>query len=74
MVWVILPFLIARKMTLREPLLGGPRRRLGWWEDFEAFVSRGSVVDLAIGIVIGGAFGKIVTSFVARHLVVDHGT
>ncbi|MCL1876868.1 large conductance mechanosensitive channel protein MscL [Candidatus Saccharibacteria bacterium] len=33
-------------------------------KEFEAFVTRGNVVDLAIGIVIGAAFGKIVSSFV----------
>ena len=33
-------------------------------KEFKEFVMRGNVVDLAIGIVIGAAFGKIVTSFV----------
>ena len=32
--------------------------------EFKAFAMRGNVVDMAVGIVIGGAFGKIVTSFV----------
>jgi len=34
------------------------------WQEFKKFVMRGNVVDLAIAVVIGGAFGKIVTSFV----------
>ena len=34
-------------------------------DEFKAFAMRGNVVDLAVGIIIGGAFGKIVTSFVA---------
>lgn len=34
------------------------------WQEFKKFVMRGNVLDLAIGIIIGGAFGKIVTSFV----------
>ncbi|HOC21713.1 MAG TPA: large conductance mechanosensitive channel protein MscL [Anaerolineae bacterium] len=34
------------------------------WQEFKKFISRGNVIDLAIGIIIGGAFGKIVTSFV----------
>lgn len=34
-------------------------------EEFKAFAMRGSVMDLAIGIIIGGAFGKIVSSLVA---------
>lgn len=33
-------------------------------EEFKAFVMKGNVVDLAIAVVIGGAFGKIVTAFV----------
>ena len=34
------------------------------YKEFKEFVMRGNVVDLAIGVVIGAAFGKIVTSFV----------
>lgn len=34
-------------------------------KDFKAFVLRGNVVDLAVGVVIGAAFGAIVTSLVA---------
>ena len=34
------------------------------WEEFKKFALRGNVVDLAIGIVIGAAFGKIVDSLV----------
>ncbi|HPD40485.1 MAG TPA: large conductance mechanosensitive channel protein MscL [Anaerolineae bacterium] len=34
------------------------------WQEFKKFINRGNVMDLAIGIIIGGAFGKIVTSFV----------
>jgi large conductance mechanosensitive channel len=33
-------------------------------EEFKKFAMRGNVVDMAVGIIIGGAFGKIVTSFV----------
>ena len=32
--------------------------------EFKAFISRGNVVDLAVGVIIGGAFGKIVSSLV----------
>ena len=32
--------------------------------EFKAFIARGSVVDLAVGVVIGAAFGKIVTALV----------
>ena len=34
------------------------------FKEFKEFVMRGNVVDLAIGVIIGGAFGKIVSSFV----------
>ena len=33
-------------------------------KEFKAFAMRGNVVDMAVGIVIGGAFGKIISSFV----------
>ena len=33
-------------------------------QEFKKFIMRGNVFDLAVGIIIGGAFGKIVTSFV----------
>jgi large conductance mechanosensitive channel len=34
------------------------------WNDFKQFAARGNVVDLAVGVIIGAAFGKIVTSLV----------
>lgn len=37
---------------------------MGILKEFKEFAMRGSVVDLAVGVVIGGAFGKIVTSLV----------
>lgn len=33
-------------------------------DEFKKFIMRGNVVDLAVGIIVGGAFGKIVSSFV----------
>jgi len=33
-------------------------------KEFKEFISRGNVVDLAVGVIVGGAFGKIVTSLV----------
>src|SRR6476659_3399089 len=33
-------------------------------KEFKAFIERGNVIDLAVAVVIGAAFGKIVTSFV----------
>lgn len=34
-------------------------------KEFKDFAMRGNVIDLAVGVIIGGAFGKIVASFVA---------
>lgn len=34
------------------------------WKEFKAFAIKGNIIDLAIGVIIGGAFGKIVTSLV----------
>lgn len=36
----------------------------GGISDFKEFISRGNVVDMAVGVIIGAAFGKIVTSLV----------
>src|SRR5438046_1147603 len=33
-------------------------------KEFKEFAAKGNVIDLAVGVVIGGAFGKIITSFV----------
>lgn len=42
---------------------------MGMVQEFKEFASKGSVVDLAVGVVIGGAFGKIVSSFVTDILM-----
>lgn len=38
-------------------------------EEFKSFAMRGNVVDMAVGIIIGGAFGKIISSFVSDVLM-----
>jgi large conductance mechanosensitive channel len=38
-------------------------------KEFKEFIMRGNVIDLAVGIIIGAAFGKIVTSFVSDVLM-----
>lgn len=38
---------------------------MGFVSEFKTFAMRGNVLDMAVGIIIGGAFGKIVSSFVA---------
>jgi large conductance mechanosensitive channel len=35
-----------------------------FWDEFKAFAMKGNVIDLAVAVVIGGAFGKIVSSLV----------
>jgi large conductance mechanosensitive channel len=34
------------------------------WKEFRQFIARGNVIDLAVGVIIGAAFGKIVTDLV----------
>jgi len=38
---------------------------MGFWADFKKFISKGNVLDMSVGVVIGGAFGKITSSLVA---------
>lgn len=42
----------------------GKNKGQNFLKEFKEFAIRGNVVDLTVGIVIGGAFGKIITSFV----------
>ncbi len=37
---------------------------MGFFKEFKEFAMKGNVIDMAVGVVIGGAFGKIVTSLV----------
>lgn len=37
---------------------------MGFMKEFKEFAVKGNVVDMAVGVIIGGAFGKIVTSLV----------
>ena len=39
------------------------------WKEFKAFISRGSILDLAVGVVIGGAFSAIITAVVNKILM-----
>ena len=36
-----------------------------FFSDFKAFISKGNILDMAVGVVVGGAFSKIVSSLVA---------
>ena len=42
---------------------------MGMMQEFKDFAMKGNVVDMAVGIIIGGAFGKIISSFVADVLM-----
>jgi large conductance mechanosensitive channel len=37
---------------------------INMWKEFKEFIARGNVIDLAVAVIIGAAFGKIVTSLV----------
>ncbi|MEF3318541.1 large conductance mechanosensitive channel protein MscL [Peptoniphilus grossensis] len=41
----------------------------GFIEEFKDFISKGNVMDMAVGVIIGGAFGKIVSSLVENILM-----
>lgn len=44
----------------------GTRESMGMISEFKDFISRGNVVDLAVGVIIGASFGKIITSLVEQ--------
>jgi large conductance mechanosensitive channel len=44
------------------------KRALSLFDEFKAFALKGNVVDLAVGVIIGAAFGKIVDSIV-KHII-----
>lgn len=47
-----------------ETIKEGKERCSKVWKEFKAFALKGNVIDLAVGVIIGGAFGKIVASLV----------
>ena len=51
-------------MSKREKLDKAKEKSLGVFGEFKEFIKRGNVLDMAVGVVIGGAFGAIVTSLV----------
>ena len=40
------------------------KKKSTFFKDFKAFIAKGNVLDMAVGVVVGGAFGKITTSLV----------
>lgn len=44
--------------------MSAPEKAKGFMGEFKVFIARGNVMDMAVGVIIGGAFGKISTSLV----------
>lgn len=51
-------------MTKEQLLKRTDMTKGNFWTEFKAFAMKGNVIDMAVGVVVGGAFGKIVTSVV----------
>jgi large conductance mechanosensitive channel len=51
-------------MYLERQVFRMAKKKSTFWSDFKTFITRGNVVDLAVGVVIGAAFGSIVTGLV----------
>jgi large conductance mechanosensitive channel len=51
-------------MDISERVAPGWKESRGLYEEFKAFIRRGNVIDLAVGVIMGAAFGKIVSSLV----------
>jgi large conductance mechanosensitive channel len=50
---------------MHAPITSRGRHAMGMMQEFREFAVKGNVIDLAVGVIIGGAFGKIVDSMVA---------
>ncbi len=55
---------MAKKINVAGATKGELKKLSKGANDFKTFISRGNVVDMAVGVIIGGAFGKIVSSLV----------
>ncbi len=53
---------------MKDSVSDATKKASSLFDEFKAFALKGSVIDLAIGVIIGGAFGKIVDSLV-KHVV-----
>ncbi|VEU80344.1 large-conductance mechanosensitive channel protein MscL [Haploplasma axanthum] len=51
-------------MSKKDKQLDRKKKTKGFFKGFKDFVMKGNVIDLAVGVIIGGAFGKIVNSLV----------
>jgi large conductance mechanosensitive channel len=58
---------MADASTSPGSLIGDPKKKaLSLFEEFKHFAFKGNVVDLAVGVIIGAAFGKIIDSLVKQ--------
>jgi large conductance mechanosensitive channel len=57
-------YIVPQQHEARSPASRPFRKELPMWKDFRAFIMRGNVIDLAIGVIIGIAFGAVVKSLV----------
>jgi large conductance mechanosensitive channel len=48
----------------KSPIERNERMIAKYWDEFKAFAFKGNMIDLAVAVVIGGAFGKIITAIV----------
>src|SRR5205809_191817 len=55
-------------MEKQSAVLGARKRAFSLLDEFKQFALKGNVIDLAIGVIIGAAFGKIVDSLV-KHII-----
>lgn len=56
-------------MTVKEEVMEKKEVKKGAFKEFKEFISKGNIFDMAVGVIIGGAFGKIVTSLVDNILM-----
>ena len=55
---------MAKKVVDKEKLAKVTKKGKGFMGEFKEFIMRGNVMDMAVGVIMGSAFGKIVTSIV----------
>ena len=55
---------VETNLHLEANMAKKQRKKSTFWEDFKKFITKGNVIDMAVAVVIGGAFGKITTGLV----------
>jgi large conductance mechanosensitive channel len=56
-------------MGMELPKIDPTKQAFSFYEEFKAFAFKGNVIDMAVGVIIGGAFGKIIESLVKNVLM-----